>query len=88
MNEKEWETRLCQEGFSQVFVWQDGPNTSYPDHTHPATTAHIILEGELTLTSEGKSQTFKSGERCDVPANTIHSAQMGSRGCTYMVGER
>ncbi len=88
MNEKEWETRLRQEGFSHVFVWQDGPNTSYPDHTHPATTAHVILEGEMTLTSEGKSQTIKSGERCDVPANTIHSAQMGSRGCTYMVGER
>ncbi len=88
MTDKEWEARLRQEGFSHIFVWQDGPGAFYPDHTHATTTAHIILDGEMTLSSEGKTQTFKSGERCDVPANAIHSAKMGSRGCKYMVGEK
>ncbi len=88
MTDKEWEARLRQEGFSHIFVWQDGPGAFYPDHTHATTTAHIILDGEMTLSSEGKTQNFKSGERCDVPANAIHSAKMGSRGCKYMVGEK
>ncbi len=88
MTEKEWERQLRQEGFHRVYVWQDGPNASYPDHTHAATTAHVMLEGEMALTMAGKTQTFRSGERCDVPAGTVHSAKMGPRGCKYIVGEK
>lgn len=88
MTEKDWDRQLRKEGFTHTFVWQDGPGALYPDHTHKATTAHIILYGEMTLTSEGKTETFKAGERCDVPAHTVHSARMGPHGCRYMVGEK
>jgi mannose-6-phosphate isomerase-like protein (cupin superfamily) len=88
MTNKEWQERLRQEGFSHIFVWQDGPSVFYPDHTHTTTTAHIILGGEMSLTSDGKTQTFRKGERFDVPANTVHSAKMGPEGCKYMIGEK
>ncbi len=88
MKEKEWEKQLHEEGFRHLFVWQDGPHTVYPAHTHPVTTAHIILDGEMSLTMGGKAETFKPGERCDVPANTVHSAKMGSAGCRYLIGEK
>src|SRR5438034_4445494 len=68
-------------------IWRDGPNASYPDHTHLVRTAHVILDGEMILTSEGRTRTVKAGERLDVPANTIHSARMGPAGCLYLVGE-
>jgi quercetin dioxygenase-like cupin family protein len=42
-------------------------------------TAHIILDGEMTLTMNGKAQTLRAGARCDVPAGTIHSAKMAAR---------
>ena len=80
--------QLAAEGFSHTFVWQDGPNAFYPDHTHGGLTAHIILDGEMTLTTGGKSQTYRVGERCDVPAGAVHSAQMGPKGCRYLVGEK
>ncbi len=41
MTENEWEKKLRAEGFHIVYVWRDGPNAFYPDHTHPTTTAHI-----------------------------------------------
>lgn len=88
MNEKEWQKKLREEGFVHTFVWQDGPNVHYPDHTHVATTAHIILEGEMAVTSEEKTQRLKAGDRFDVPANTVHSATMGPQGCKYIVGEK
>lgn len=88
MTTKKWERKLREEGFGHVFTWQDGPNAHYPEHTHAALTAHIILEGEMNLTSQGVTRTYKAGERCDVPANTVHSARMGPRGCTYSVGEK
>jgi len=88
MNEKDLQKQLREEGFSHTFVWRDGPHVFYPDHTHATGTAHIILEGEMTLTMDGQTHTFRAGERCDVPAGAVHSACMGPRGCRYLIGEK
>jgi quercetin dioxygenase-like cupin family protein len=88
LNVEKLQSQLRQEGFSHTFVWQDGPRAFYPDHTHAGRTAHIILEGEMTLTMDGKSETYRAGDRCDVPAGAVHSAKMGAEGCRYLVGEK
>ena len=82
------ERQLHEEGFVHTYIWQDGANASYSDHTHTGETAHIILDGEMTLTSGGESRTYRAGERCDVPAGAVHSARMGPNGCRYLIGER
>ena len=87
-NERDLQKQLGSEGFGYTFVWQDGPATHYPDHTHAGLTAHIILDGEMTLTIDGESHTYRAGERVDVPAGAVHAAQMGPRGCRYLVGEK
>jgi mannose-6-phosphate isomerase-like protein (cupin superfamily) len=87
-DQKSLESRLHGEGFLHTYVWQDGPNVFYPDHAHAVETAHIILDGEMTLTQGGEKRTFGVGERCDVPANAVHSAKMGPRGCKYLIGEK
>jgi mannose-6-phosphate isomerase-like protein (cupin superfamily) len=88
VDQKSLERQLQAEGFLHTYVWQDGPNAFYPDHTHAAETAHIILDGEMTLTHGGETYTFSAGERCDVPAGTVHSAKMGAHGCKYLIGEK
>jgi len=88
MNSNELEKKLRSEGFSHIFTWADGPDAFYPEHTHAGTTAHVILHGEMTLTTGGQTRTFKAGERCDVPARAVHSAKMGPEGCRYIVGEK
>jgi quercetin dioxygenase-like cupin family protein len=88
MDEKQLARTLEQEGFRQTYVWQDGPNAAYPNHTHATETAHIILRGEMTLTMDGRSHTYRAGERCDVPGGAVHSARMGPGGCRYLIGER
>lgn len=71
-----------------MFIWQDAAHAFYPDHKHSGLTAHIVLDGEMTLTMLGQPTTYRAGERCDVPPETIHSARMGPRGCRYLVGEK
>jgi len=88
MNPTELEKQLRAEGFTHTYVWQDGPGVSYPDHTHPTETAHVILEGEMTVTTQGTAQTYRPGERFDVPANAVHSAKMGPKGRRYLIGEK
>lgn len=82
------ESGLHKEGFRHTYVWRDAPEAFYPDHTHNALTAHIVLDGQMTLTMNGKSETYHAGERCDVPAGVVHSALMGPDGCRYLIGEK
>ena len=84
----EYEVQLRREGFSHVYVWNDGPGAQYLDHQHPTLSAHIILGGEMTLTMNGETRTYRAGERCDVPAGAVHSATMGPQGCRYLIGEK
>ena len=88
MDEKALTKQLEQEGYSHTYIWEDRPGANYPDHTHSEETAHIILRGELMLTMAGKTETFREGSRCDVPAGAVHSARIGPRGCRYLIGER
>ena len=88
INEQDLAAQLVSEGFTHTYGWEDVPNARYPNHTHAAETAHIILSGEMTLTMGGVSKTYYGGERCDVPTQAVHSARMGPRGCRYLIGER
>lgn len=88
MESKALEQQLHEEGFADTYVWQDGPHAFYPDHTHATETAHIILQGEMTLTMGGSSATYRVGDRVYVPAGAVHSARMGPSGCQYLIGER
>jgi mannose-6-phosphate isomerase-like protein (cupin superfamily) len=87
-DQKSLERQLRNEGFLHTYVWQDGPNAFYEDHTHAMETAHIILDGQMTITQGGETRTFHLGERCDVPAGAVHSAKIGPRGCRYLIGEK
>ncbi|HWC16301.1 MAG TPA: cupin domain-containing protein, partial [Terriglobales bacterium] len=78
-DEQALEQQLRSEGFRRVYVWQDGPNILYPEHTHSTETAHVILDGEMTLIMNGGTRTYRAGDRCDVPAGNEHCARMGPR---------
>ena len=88
LDEKKLADGLRQDGFRRTYVWQDGPNTFYAGHVHDEESAHIILNGELTLIMNDEARTYAAGERCDVPAGAAHAARIGASGCRYLIGER
>ena len=88
MSEAEYEQQLRADGFGGIFVWRDRPDAFYPDHTHAGITAHVVLEGEITVTFGGRTVTYRAGDRFDVPAGAVHAARIGPGGCRYMVGEK
>lgn len=87
-SEELWRRKLIDEGFDNVYMWRDAPNAEYHDHSHPFTSAHIILEGEMRVVSEKEGRILRPGDRMDVIARTIHSVKMGSEGCRYIIAER
>jgi len=89
MDARAFERQLREDGFRHVYTWQDSAHASYPDHTHAMDTAHVILDGEMTLTCGGTTRTYAAGERPpDIPAGTVHSARMGPAGCRYLIAEK
>ena len=88
MDENSFAKQLRAEGFARTYAWPDDPHAFYPDHTHVSDTAHIILTGEMSLTINGQTRTYRSGERCNVTAGTTHSARIGPQRCRYLIGEK
>jgi hypothetical protein len=78
MNERQLAAQLRREGFSHTYVWEDGANAFYPEHTHPMETAHIILDGEMTLNMNGKAQTLRAGARLRCSRGHVSLGQNGS----------
>jgi mannose-6-phosphate isomerase-like protein (cupin superfamily) len=87
MTEEKWVELLKQEGFKNVYIWEDGPNFEYPDHTHEKKTIHVIISGEMFLNDHGKIKKLSVGQRFDIPQGTTHSAKMGPQGCRYLAAE-
>jgi mannose-6-phosphate isomerase-like protein (cupin superfamily) len=88
MDEQLLTKQLQDEGFDDVYVWEDEPEMNYPPHQHPDVSAHIILAGEITVTVDGKTTTYKPGDRFDIQGKTPYSALVGAEGCKYLVGEK
>lgn len=72
-------------------------NAYYSPHSHSGLTTHLIRRGSLTITypddnvklynGEVKKETFRVGERVDVPAGKVHEVWIGDEGCEYVIGE-
>ena len=65
-------------------VCPGAPDEEHPEHTHDFRLAHVVLDGEMTLTVEGVPHLLKPGDRMDVPAGTVHSLKLGPQGCTHL----
>lgn len=55
-----------------VFFEMD-PIGAVEEHKHGAQWG-VVFEGEMDLTIEGKTKTYKKGDRYYIPANVLHSA--------------
>ena len=77
-------------GYTEIFQWQDGPSTAYDPHTHPTHNAHYIFRGDLHVFYPQLQQSvyYRQGDRFDIPAELVHSTNMGQHGCVYMVGSK
>ena len=85
MDTTELANRWQRDGYD-VATRQVMPDISRSPHAHPFDARGLILAGELTLTWEGQTHTFRVGEIFDIPAGCIHSEQYGSETSTLLPG--
>lgn len=81
-----FESDLRREGFDITHGGQKACFTE-DQHAHDFDVRIMVLGGEITLTRDGKSTTFKPGDCCEIPEGCQHTTQVGPEGVAYVVGK-
>jgi len=88
MNATEFETGLQRDGYKDIETKTVRGHVATKPHTHDFSVRALVLAGDITLTYEGRSQTFRTGEIFQMAAGCEHSEQYGPDGVTYLVGRK
>lgn len=88
MNATEFEGSLKQAGFQEIETKRVAAHTVTQPHSHAFSVRALVLAGDVTLTSEGQSRTFRAGEVFEMTAGCVHSERHGPDGSTYLVGRK
>jgi len=86
-DEGELRARLAREGFDAL-AWSDPPGADYAPHRHEHDESLWVVRGEITLGIAGARHRLHPGDRLMLPAGTLHEAQAGPEGATYLIGRR
>jgi quercetin dioxygenase-like cupin family protein len=66
-------------------LYSDRPGTKYGRHKHPFDDFVLVVQGKMKIMTDTGEWTLKPGDRLDIPANTIHSAEiMGKEEVKYL----
>jgi len=88
MDTARFETELERDGYQQIETKHFAPNLSTRPHVHDFHVRALVTAGEVTLTWQGRSQTFRVGDTFEMAARCEHSEQHGPEGTTYVVGRK
>jgi quercetin dioxygenase-like cupin family protein len=88
MNTAEFETALRHAGYQDVETKQAKPDLTTQPHSHPFDVRALVLAGDVTLTSQGQSRTYRAGEIFEMAAGCEHSERHGHEGTKYLVGRK
>lgn len=88
MESREEIKKLTADGYTVIYEYDDSPGEKFDDHSHEGDQMMFIMAGEMKVEMNGKVYNLQAGDSLPIPAKTIHSAEIGSQGCSYIVGEK
>lgn len=88
MNEAAFREHLSAGGYSVGEVSEMVAGKFNGTHTHEFSASLLILEGELSVTAQGKTTTCGAGDTFALEAGTPHTEQVGPAGARLLVGRR
>jgi quercetin dioxygenase-like cupin family protein len=84
-SEHEVRGRLAAESL-KASTWGNGPFDHYPEHRHAYDKVLVAAAGAITfhLPELGRDVLLAAGDRLDLPAGTLHGADVGPEGVTCL----
>ena len=87
MDRAAFEAELKSEGYDVMTNTTPGVKVN-PEHSHPYDVKAMVVQGALTLTSEGKVRTYKAGESFTMTKGCLHSESYGPEGAVTLFGRK
>jgi quercetin dioxygenase-like cupin family protein len=75
-------------GFDEVIERSWQPNTVLDTHTHPFAVDALVVQGEMWLTIDGKTQHLLPQDRFTLARDVPHEERYGAQGATYWVARK
>tara|TARA_B100002051_G_scaffold276753_2_gene327564 strand:+ start:11088 stop:11354 length:267 start_codon:yes stop_codon:yes gene_type:complete len=76
-----------REGYNNIYEHQDPPGKVYDERSNPADQAIFVTDGSITYIIDGVEKEIMAPRRFNIPANTPHSAIVGSDGMIAIIAE-
>ena len=85
MDEAALRHRLVREGLD-ASSWGNGPHDHYPEHRHAYDKVLVAAAGSIVfhLPELARDVLLEAGDRLDLPAGTLHGADVGEVGVTCL----
>src|SRR4029078_10499881 len=86
MDAKAFEAGLTAGGDQRHGTKELPPGPRADSHAHDFRVRALVLAGEITLTWNGTSRSFRAGEEFTMDAGGAHTEEGGADGVRYLVG--
>jgi quercetin dioxygenase-like cupin family protein len=87
MDQQNFEAELKRDGYDVATNTTPGAKVN-PEHSHPFDVRAMVLKGALTLSRDGDSQTYRSGEVFSMPRGCLHYESYGEEGAVVLLGRK
>ena len=87
MTQEEFEQQMQEQGYEIALVERPA-NGSLDLHTHPFEARALVLDGEITIVAEGRTQHCRAGELFQLDANIPHTEVYGPQGVRYVAARK
>lgn len=88
MNQADFERQCQAEGYGEIVDRTMEANRFNPEHAHEFDACVLVVDGEMTITRDGKAEIFRPGDICTLAAGTPHTEKSGADGARYLAGRR
>jgi quercetin dioxygenase-like cupin family protein len=83
-----FEAELKAQGYAETVDRRMDANSLNPDHAHEFDARLLVLEGAMTICSEGAERTYRAGDTFSMAAGCRHAEAAGPEGARYLAGRR
>ncbi len=86
MDENAFRRLLASRGYTETKEFFMEPDAFKDTHTHERDVCALVLDGEISLTTEAGDRTHRVGDTCTLAAHDPHAEKAGPEGVRLLVG--
>lgn len=88
MNSEQFLQSLRRDGFPDPVEVQQVPNGRLDIHEHPFEVRALVLEGAITIVTDGLSKIYKVGDVFQLQLKQPHAESYGIEGVKYLASRK